>query len=1517
MTTNDLSQRIANLSPEQQALLKLRLQKKKKQQSPSLKIPQRSRSKRDRCPVSFAQQRMWFQDRLGINSAVSNNISVSLKIAGTLQIPALDRSLREIVQRHGILRTTLQTENGELMQVISPTIDWKLPTIDLRSLSHRERDEKVRTLTLEQACKPIDLTKDWCWQATLLQLNTTEHILLLTLHHIAVDAWSIGIFFRELSALYGAFSQGQPSPLLELPIQYADFAVWQREYFQGNVLQQELEYWQNTLKNAPDVLPLPSDRPRPAVLSFAGKTLSFHISKTLVYGLKQLSQEAGTTLFATLLAALQTLLFRYSGEEEILVGSPIANRHQPEVEPLIGCLINTLVFRSNLSGNPSFRQLLSRVKETVLGALAHQTLPFEMLVDKLQLTRNVAYAPLFQVMLVLQNTFSIEHIELPGLDVSHSRIDNQTSQFDLTFHLVETDSGLIGKLEYNTDLFDEPTMIRLLGHFQTLLQGAISNPDLPLLNLPILTFSEQQQLSTWQESKIADLPTSCIHHLFEERVRQTPDAIALVCGDKKMTYRDLNCRANQLACYLQKQGVTVETLVALCVERSPEMLVGLLGILKAGGAYVPLDPTYPGERLNAILSDAKPAAIVTQASLAEKLFCPDATMVFIDTNWDKIALEPPENLQVPVTADNLAYIIYTSGSTGNPKGVAIEHRSLVNFTRTAIEEYSITASDSPLETLRERILQFATISFDTAAEEIFPCLTQGATLVLRSDRLLGSMSAFLNTCREWNLTVLDLPTAFWHQLVTEMAAENLTLPETLRLVIIGGEKALPDRLSLWQKQVSSKVRLVNSYGPSEATVVTTVIDLSDFSVELGGRELPIGKAIKNTVTYILDACLQAVPVGIPGELYIGGAGVARGYLNRPDLTQESFISNPFASKEGDRLYKTGDLVRYLPDGNIEFVGRIDNQVKIRGFRIELGEIESVLSQHPDVQTSVVIDRKEAGEIQLVAYIVPQGNGLPTSPQLRRFLEKRLPKYMIPAAFVQLEKLPLNVRGKVDRDALPVPEKERSDLKETFVAPETSLEIAIADIFAEVLGCDRVGVNDNFFELGGHSLLATKFLSRLLSKLQIELTLIDLFESPTVAGLVERIKTGSTDIRVPFNLEAEAVLDPAIAPPNSASFQWVDNPQQVLLTGSTGFLGAFLLVELLRNTTAKIHCLVRASDMSSGRQKIQANLESYQLWDASFRDRIVAIPGDLSQPQLGLTSDLFQELSDRVEVIYHNAAFVNSIYPYPAFKSINVLGTQEILRLASQTKLKAVHFVSSLSVVHSVDYIDRKTVTETDGLDRWQGLFNGYAESKWVAEKICHIARSRGIPACIYRPGVISGHSQTGICNSRDFLHTVLKGFIDLKSAPDLDAVWDFTPVDYVSQAIVRLSLQSDSFNKTFHLTNPQPIALRDLIDAIASFGYPIDTIAYETWKAQLADFAKQSQSDKWKSLLSVFPEQFSDRQRQVLKLKFDCKNTLQGLKHTSITCPPVDRQLLKIYLSYLRDRGFLDSSDARSNRKKL
>jgi amino acid adenylation domain-containing protein len=782
------------------------------------------------------------------------------------------------------------------------------------------------------------------------------------------------------------------------------------------------------------------------------------------------------------------------------VGSPIANRNRAEIEGLIGFFVNTLVLRTNLAGNPSFEELLKRVRQVSLGAYAHQDLPFELLVEQLQPQRDLSHTPLFQVMFVLQNA-PMSALELPGLTLTALESDSGSAQFDLTLSITETESGLVASFEYNTDLFEESSIQRMAGHLQTLLEGIVANPQQRLSELPLLTKSEQHQLlREWNGTEVEYPHNQCIHELFEAQVEKTPDAVAVVFENQQLTYRELNQRANQLAHYLQNLGVKPEVLVGICVERSLDMVVGLLAIFKAGGAYVPLDPAYPQERIALMLNDAQVPVLLTQQHLLGQLPAHTAKVVCLDNdvNWQAVSSAIKQNPLNQTNPANLAYVIYTSGSTGTPKGVTIQHQSLVNFVQATIKEYELQAQD--------RILQFASISFDVAVEEIFSCLLSGATLVLRTDEMLASIPAFLEKCLILCISVLDIPTSFWHQLTSELSTSKLTLPETLRLVVTGSEKALADTVHTWRKQVEPRLRLVNAYGPTETTVGATVCDLAGTKELIAVEpEVPIGRAIANVQTYVLDSDLQPVPIGVWGELYIGGVGVARGYLHQPELTAHSFIPNPFSNEPGSRLYKTGDRVRYRSDGQIEFNGRIDNQVKIRGFRIELGEIEAVLSQHPDVRSTVVIARQDySNDKRLVAYIVPELDKQQTTKNLnqhlRDYLSKSLPNYMLPSAFVILDKLPLTPNGKVDRKALPMPDTVRPELELVYQPPQTEIEKTIADIWQEVLHVENVGIYDNFFELGGHSLLLVQVHSKLQKIFQKDLLLVEMFQHPTVSHL---------------------------------------------------------------------------------------------------------------------------------------------------------------------------------------------------------------------------------------------------------------------------------------------------------------------------------------------------------------------------------------------------------------------------------
>ncbi|MFL9458777.1 amino acid adenylation domain-containing protein [Tolypothrix bouteillei VB521301_2] len=1065
------------------------IQQKKQQNVDFTYAPIIPRPENAELPLSFAQQRLWFLDQLEPLSA-SYNIPVALRLRGNLNVVALEQSLREIIQRHEALRTNFITVNGKATQLIHTSSNWTVSIVDLQHLSTAEQESTLQKLAQLQAVEPFDLSNATLLRVTLVVLSETEHALLVCMHHIVSDGWSMGVFVEELAVLYNAYARGQASPLAPLPIQYADFAIWQRQWLQGDVLQSQLSYWLQQLANAPTFLPLPTDRPRGAVQTFNGAYLEFALSAELTNQLTKLSQSQGCTLFMTLLAAFKTLLYRYTRQSDILVGTPIANRHHSEIEGLIGFFVNTLVLRTDLSGNPSFEELLLQTRSMALSAYAHQDLPFEMLVEALQPERDLSHTPLFQVMFALQNA-PMSEVELSGLEVSSLPVEIATAKFDLTLSMENTTTGLIGGWEYNTDLFESSTIERMTGHFVTLLEAIVVDPQQKIDQLPLLTASEQQQLLVeWNKTQVEYPIDKCIHQLFEEQAARTPDANAVVFEDQQLTYSELNCLANQLAHYLQSLGVGADVLVGLCVERSTDMIVGLLGILKAGGAYVPLDPEYPQERLSFMLEDTQVSLLVTQQRLVERLPKHQAKQVLLDRITEEIVQNNRDNLTNAVKAFHLANVIYTSGSTGKPKGVMVKHEGLCNLAQAQIQDFDLH-SDS-------RVLQFASLSFDACIWEVLMAFGSGATLYLGAKESLMPGMPLIQKLRDDRITHITLPPSALGVLPLEK------LP-ALQTLIIGGEACAVELMQQW----SAVTNFFNAYGPTEASVCATIAKCTPRD-----RKISIGRPIANTILYILDESLQPVPVGVPGELHIGGVGLAKGYLNRPDLTQEKFIPNPFrrsrdVGEQGrrgvkedqscsERLYKTGDLARYLPDGNIEYLGRIDNQVKIRGFRIEVGEIEAVLSQHEHVQSTVVIAREDIpSNKRLVAYIVPHLEATLTSNELRQFLKTKLPEYMIPSAIVLLESLPLTPNGKVDRRALPAPES-RAGIEVTLVAPRTPVEAKLVEIWAQILRVD-VGIHDNFFELGGDSILSIQIIAKA-KQAGIELTLKQLFANQTIAQL---------------------------------------------------------------------------------------------------------------------------------------------------------------------------------------------------------------------------------------------------------------------------------------------------------------------------------------------------------------------------------------------------------------------------------
>ncbi|HEY0513394.1 MAG TPA: amino acid adenylation domain-containing protein, partial [Thermoanaerobaculia bacterium] len=1029
-------------------------------------------------PLSFAQARLWFLDRLQPGTSVYN-VPVGYRLRGRLEPAALVAALGEIARRHEALRTRFADGTDGPMQVIEPAGAFSLPQVDLGSLPEAFRRREERRLSAAEAVRPFDLARGPLLRSLLLRLAEGEWLLVATTHHIVSDGWSVGVLARELETLYGAALSGGPSPLPELPVQYGDFALWQRQWLRGEVLERQLAYWRERLAGHAPVLELPADRPRPAVQTFRGAAEPVSLGAEVSAGLRALSRKSGTPLFMTVLSGFLALLHRSTSQTDLLVGTPSAGRSRVELEGLIGFFVNTLVLRTDLSGDPSFRELLVRARETSLGAYAHGELPFERVVEELAPERSLSHSPLLQVVFVL-HTQAMEPPHLVGVEAEEVRLSIEAARFDLTVSLTETAAGLSGEIEYSRDLFDATTVRRFAGHLRTLLAGAAAQPEARVSELPLLSPAERDELLVEWNDTAREYPGSAlVHELFAAQAQRRPEALAVVSGDRRLTYGELESRSNRLAHHLRSLGVGPDVVVGICMERTLERVVGIVATLKAGGAYASFDPAYPPERLALMLEDARVPVLLTERRFLERLPESTAAVVCLDTDLDGLAGNESRPPAVEVDPENLSYVIFTSGSTGRPKGVAIPHRGLLNLVRWYHETYGVTAQDVGT--------QVASPAFDVSIWELWPLLAAGAGTAIPDEETRLSSSRMVSWWREAGITLAFLPTPLADGILGEEIPRDLGV----RYLVVGG-----DRLHR-SPRPGTPFRLSNIYGPAEHSVVSTM------SIVDPEARVTIGRALANARVHVLDAHLRPVPVGVAGELYVAGAGLARGYLWRPELTAERFLPDPFAALTGDcgaRMYRTGDLVRRLPDGDLDFLGRVDHQVKLRGMRVELGEIESVLGRHSGVREAVVL----VPEGRLTAYVVGVDEPQPSIDELRGFLERQLPSYMVPQSWALLAALPLTPNSKLDRRALEGIAGTSEPSVES-VAPRTPVEEALAQIWVELLGLERVGVRESFFHLGGHSLLATQVLSRVRRLFGVELSLRTLFEAPTVETLARAIE----------------------------------------------------------------------------------------------------------------------------------------------------------------------------------------------------------------------------------------------------------------------------------------------------------------------------------------------------------------------------------------------------------------------------
>lgn len=1445
-------------------------------------IPQTIPARHDRSPpLSFAQRRMWLLEQM-YPGTLLHHMRFVIEAHGQLEAGPLEMALNKVVSRHAVLRTRIQNEGGEPRQIVLDDTAVAVSKLDMRATPPSE--EAVKELITNETSRPFDLSREAPIRLTLLRLSDDRTILVFTLHHIASDGWSGEVLAGDLAAFYAEAVTGRPASLPPLPIQYGDFSAWQHVHLKGAALARHLDYWRTYLGTPPPVLRLPTDFIRPPVQSHGGAHAHVAIPATTTTALRRIAHARGATLFATLLTVFNILLYRYTGQDDLIVGTPVANRQPSETEALVGLFVNPLPIRSQLLSHMGFADNLARIQAGLWQVSEHHELPFEQLVEALRPERDPSMHPLFQVKFQFDPARQMR-TKMPGIELRRLSEEGSLAHLDLSLNLHEREDGIVGNLEYATSLFRQETIEAMAGHFRNLVEAIAANPDHPIAGLAMLSEKERNQLVRWNvttRSFDADTP---IQSRFEDQVARAPDAIALIhdasAAVEHVTYDALNRRANQLAHHLRQLGIGPEVVVGIALERSPDMIAAWLAVLKAGGAYLPLDPAYPAERLATMIEDAGATLVLSHSDMA---LPSGTTRLDLDTDWPSGM--PADNPACITRPDHLAYIIYTSGSTGRPKGVLVPHRGIANLIDDKIRVCDIRHGDC--------VLQFFSFSFDASIPELIMALTSGARLLLASptDLLPGPGLALL--LQRHDVTHLTMtPSAL------------LGLPAgaypALRLVLVGGEAPTPELIARW----SEARTFINAYGPTEATVNASMVAC--------GNDAPIEATLwpaANKQLHVLNEALEPLPRDVPGELFIGGVGLARGYHRRPDLTAEHFLPDPFATGgQSGVLYRTGDRAMRLADGRIRLLGRVDNQVKLRGYRIELGEIEQALLSHHDVASAFVAMREDGGaDKRLVAYAVAHGENHISGQAMRTLLGKQLPRFMVPDAVVWMEKLPLTVNGKIDVSALPAPEYPSQQGRKPTGATETVL----AEVFANVLNVGAVSADGDFFELGGHSLMATRLVAQVMERFGVELNVLDLFANPTVAGLAKRIDDHAdvdghrtADLKADDVWRADVVLAPELRPLGP-----VVSPgplRRVLLTGASGFLGAFLLHELLRQPETQVWCHVRGD---AGMDRIAQTLAGFGLWDPAFAPRIHPVIGDLEKPALGISPRDYAELTACIDTIIHNGAAVKHILSYERLRAPNVEGTREILRLACAGQARPLHYISTLSVLPSTPLTNRERFYEDEDPATYPPPSSGYTRSKWVAEQLVTEAGRRGLPITIYRPGSISGDSRTGAFNASDVLVRLIQGYIHSGVAPQGAIQLDMVPVDYVARVIVHLAHRHDSIGRSYHLVHSRPVSSDLLFEACLAEGYAIERIPYDDWHTILLDIARQDPDHPLFSLVALF----NKRKKQAPNSKattgrpFDTSNTVAALADAPFTEPDLNSELFQTYLRAFARAGAVPAS---------
>ncbi|NTX38695.1 amino acid adenylation domain-containing protein [Myxococcus sp. CA033] len=1450
----------------------------------------------DPANLTPTQRRLWML--LQLDGTLPAQVLTARELRGALELAPLQQAIAEVGRRHDLLRSTFKDVGGTPLRLVHPIAALSLRVTDVTDADAAER---LSDIAREMLARRADVASAPLVDLRLVRLAADSHVLFATGHELVVATSSLESFVQELLTTYAALHRGEPLGEGAVP-SHAEHATREHAWLASPEGAAAVEHWRRRLADVP-VLQLPTDRPRPAVKTHRSASVHQRLPRELLGQLSALATRTDEELGTVLLTGLQTLLARYSLQVDVTVGVRDEPPGSAESEPP-GPGRGPLVLRVGLGGDPSFEDALRRTGRALREARKFGRVPFATLVEALQPPRDLSRTPFFQTLFQFRD--AREALDLvPGLRVTPHVPRVGTTPVDLTLAATATQEGLHLRVDYNTDLFDASTARRMLDHLRTLLDGALTTPTSTLSALRLLPAEEWGQvLHGWNETAHAAPSEKCLHELVEAQAARTPGAWAVTGPGGERTYAMLDEQANQLAHHLRGLGLEREDRVALCLERSVEMVVAMLAVLKAGGAYVPLDPEYPTERLTHLLTDSGARVLITQRSLTARLGTSPAKRLLVDEDWPAIAANPRSAPPRTTTPAHLAYLIYTSGSTGTPKAVMLTHRGIVNNLTWRQATWPLNPED--------RVLQNHSFSFDPSVWATFWPLLVGARTVVTAAGQATDSRSLVELMRSQGITVYGAVPSLNSVLMEEPDIGRCT---RLRYVLSGAE-ALTGSL---QRSIFSRVSatVANLYGPTETTIDATSWTCPRVDEP---EAAPIGRPIGNTRTYVVDAHLQPVPVGVPGEICIGGAGLARGYHGRPGLTAERFVPDPFSSETGARLYRTGDLGRYRADGAIMFLGRVDDQVKVSGYRVELGEVEAALGQHPDVREVVVVAHASGPDMKrLVAYIVPAENAAPQARALSTYLEGHLPTYMVPTLFVIVSELPRTANGKVNRQALPAPQVERAEPLADSAMPRSPLEEEIAAAFGNVLGTTSVGIHDDFFGVGGTSLMLAKLASRLLNRFEIAIPVHQFFKVPTVAGVANVVETFQREglEAVLMNqhatrLDTDATLPPDISPEGLPEADFLD-PSAVLLTGATGYLGAFLLEQLLKCTRATVYCLVRADTPAQAMKRVRTTMEQYLVWDEAHAARIRPLVGDLAKPRLGLDEAEWDAMAGKLDAIYHNGALVNFVYPYSALRGPNVQGTQEVLRLACLRRLKAVHYVSTIDVLLAT-HMPRPFLEDDSPLHSPVEVPGGYTGSKWVAEKVVDIARQRGIPVGIYRPGLILSHEETGATQTNDYLLVAFRGYVPMGILPEYPRIFDTIPVDYAAKAIVHISLKREAFGRFFHLFNPAPVSLHQFCEWIRSYGYEFDIVPFDEARRRalevdtshplypLVPLIRDAEAEPTPALdPSVIGE---------LQPEMECANALEVLAGSGIRCPPMTEALAHRCIQYLVDVGFLPPPEA-------